>query len=347
VATWNGGSADGDDWNDPDNWSGNPLLPGASLVFAGNARLENNNDTTPNTVYSNIVFNPGAGPFVLGGNPIVLTGNVTNNSSNPQTIALGLRFSTNLIFQAGSNTLILGGLTNTQSASSVTRLTFAGTGILTNLLNSSAGGTNVFGMQQAGANWTLLDNAVGAPITVPWVFSITNGTFTFGAEDSAPVLVSTSVNGAPADHQLGMTSGAVATFNIVNGTLTTAARFNTATTANATGIVNQVGGTFNVGSQFQGANGSGANEVSLVTVSGGAMNIGGGTGPFYVASRGNGTLTVSGSGVVNAGKLDISRNAAGNTVSSIGVVNLPLFRRQHRHARHPNHRHREIRRRAH
>jgi len=65
--------------------------------------------------------------------------------------------------------------------------------------------------------------------------------------------------------------------------------------------------------------------MSIVNISGGTMNIGTAanpTSPFYVASRGTGTLTVSGNGVLSCGKLDISRNAAGNTVSSIGTVNL-------------------------
>src|SRR5262249_25108329 len=42
----------------------------------------------------------------------------------------------------------------------------------------------------------------------------------------------------------------------------------------------------------------------------------------YVASRGTGSLTIGGSGVVNCGKLDISRNAAGDSISSAGTVNL-------------------------
>jgi autotransporter-associated beta strand protein len=45
-------------------------------------------------------------------------------------------------------------------------------------------------------------------------------------------------------------------------------------------------------------------------------------GPFYVASRGNGSLKVSGSGALNCGTLDVSRNAQGNSMGSVGVVNL-------------------------
>jgi autotransporter-associated beta strand protein len=112
---------------------------------------------------------------------------------------------------------------------------------------------------------------------------------------------------------------------MVAGTLTTSARINTATALNSTGQINQVGGTLNIGNQFQGANGGNAGEVSLVNVSGGRMNIGTAANPtsvFYVASRGTGTLTVSGAGVVSCGKLDLSRNASGNTISSSGTINL-------------------------
>jgi autotransporter-associated beta strand protein len=80
----------------------------------------------------------------------------------------------------------------------------------------------------------------------------------------------------------------------------------------------------NIGQQFQGANGAFANEQSKVTISGGVMNVGGGTGQFYVASRGFGTLTVSAAvdvnpGILNCGTLDVSRSILSGT---IGVVNI-------------------------
>ena len=169
------------------------------------------------------------------------------------------------------------------------------------------------------------DSATPTATTVPWVLEINEGTFNFGTSASAPDLTSTTVNNSPIDHQIGAVSGGVATFNMIAGTLTTSARFDTAVATDSTGILNQTGGTLNIGSQFQGANGQNPGEVSQVTVSGGTMNIGTAaspTDPFYVASRGAGTLTIGGSGVVSCGRLDISRNAAGNSVSSAGTVNL-------------------------
>lgn len=318
---WNGGSATDSNWSDAANWNGTAISFGSVLGFSGNARLNNINDTTADTSYSDIIFSPGAGSFTLNGNPIVPIGNIVNLSGNPQTVKLGLDFNGNFTLDGGVNGLIVGGgLTNTATAPTRTTVTLSGLGTLTNLLASvDPGGTNSIFMSSSAANWTLMDNAASAQTTVPWNFDIRAGTFNFGTASSAPNLSSTSINGLPQDNQVGITSGAVGTFNMVNGTLTTIARLNTATVVNSTGIVNQVGGTLNIGQQFQGANGTAANEQSRVIISGGTMNIGAGTGQFYDASRGLGTLTVSGSGALNCGILDISRSIVSGT---IGVVNL-------------------------
>jgi len=293
--TWNGGSNTDNNWSDAANWNGLSLLPANdTLFFDGSTRLNATNNTTAATTYSNITFNAAAGAFVLNGNPITLAGgNVTNNSSNLQTIDLGLNFSTNLTLNGGTGGLVIGGgLTNTFGAPGWTTLTLASTGTLTNLLNSatSPGGTNVIALNSSTASWTLVDNAVSAVMTNPWAIAVNNGTFNFGTASSAPALTLTTPNNIPSDNVVGAVSGATGTFNMNGGILTTASRFDTATAANATGIINQVGGTLNMGSQFQGANGSSAGEVSSVNVSGGTMNI---SGPLYVASRGTGTLIVS------------------------------------------------------
>jgi len=322
---WTGGSATGDDWSDPANWNGQTLNPGTALTFNGVTRLNNTNNTSAGTLYSNIVFNSGAGAFVLNGNPVTLSGGITNNSAVSQTINLGLNFSNSITLNgAGSGLLIAGGLTNRLGAPGSTTVTLAGNGTLQNLFNSPAnpGGTNVLALNNVSANWTLTDNESSAPMTVPWAFAVNNGTFNFGDEDDAPALTLTTPNNSPQDNQIGGVSGGTGIFNMVNGILTTSSRFNTATALNSTGIVNQVGGILNIGSQFQGANGGNAGEVSVVNLSGGALNISGGTGPFYVASRGNGTLNMSDDVLVNCGTLDVSRNASGNTFGSVGTVNL-------------------------
>ena len=322
---WTGGSGSDSNWSDATNWGGIALTADTSLIFSGSARLTNTNNTAAGTVYSNIVFYPAAGAFVLNGNSITLGGNIINNSANPQTLNCGLNFNGNVTFNGASNQLIIGGgLTNALGASGFTTLTLAGSGLLNNLLNctSNPGGTNIIALYDAGANWSLVNNSVSNAITVPWVLNVNAGTFNFGSAASAPALSSTTPNGGPSDHVVGTLAGLTGTLNMVNGNFTTAGRLDTATTANATGVLNQTGGTFNLGSQFQGANGSNPGEVSIVDLSGGFLNIAAGGGPFYVASRGTGTLTVSGSGTLACGTLDVSRNAYGNTIGSVGTVNL-------------------------
>jgi autotransporter-associated beta strand protein len=316
---WNGGSATDSLWSDAANWNGTTVFGGTQLGFTGNARLNNTNDILADTSFGDLIFSAGAGAFVLNGNPIIPAGNVVNFSSNPQTVNLGLDFNANFTMDGGPGGLIVGGgLTNTTA--STTRTTLSGLGTLTNLLASvDPNGTNTIAMTSSTANWTLVDNAASAQLTIPWAFDIRAGTFNFGTASSAPKISSTTINGQPQDNQVGIISGAVGTFNMVNGILTTIARLNTATVANSTGIVNQVGGTLNVGQQFQGSNGANPNEQSRVNISGGTMNIGGGTGQFYNASRGFGTLTVSGTGALNCGILDVSRSILSGT---IGVVNL-------------------------
>ena len=325
TPVWNGGSGSDSYWSDSTNWGGIALAPADAMIFGGTARLNNTNDTAAGTVYSNIVFSPGAGAFVLNGNPIFLAAAVTNTSAGSQTISLGMTFSNNLVFNGADGALIIGGgLTNTLGGSGSTTLTLSGTGELVNRFNSttSPGGTNVIAENEGSASWTLLDNSSLTAVTVPWIFSINNGTFNFGGATSSPTLNCTTVNGAPQDNQIGDVTGGAGTFNMVNGTLTTVARFDTALAGTSTGVVNQVGGTLNIGSQFQGANGQNPGEVSIINISGGTMDINGGSGTLYLASRDTGTLNMSNSAVLNCSTLDISRNAYGNTIGSVGVVNL-------------------------
>src|SRR5207245_1557063 len=82
---WNGGSLTDNNWSDAANWNNTGLTTFDPLIFAGSNRLNNTNDTGNETATS-INFMPGAGAFTLNGNAVALAGNVTNRSSNPQTI---------------------------------------------------------------------------------------------------------------------------------------------------------------------------------------------------------------------------------------------------------------------
>jgi len=302
------------------NWGGTAIIADDTLFFAGSTRLDNNNDTSAGTTYSNLTFNAGAGTFVLSGNPITLAagaGNITNNSSNPQTVNLGLDFSSGFTLNGGSAGLTMGeGLTNTLGASGTTTLTLAGTGTLTNLLNSttSPGGTNVIALNNASADWTLANNPSSTQITVPWVLAVTNGTFNFGNAGSAPVLTLLTTRGAPSDNYVTASTGNTGTFNMVSGILTNSARFDTG--IGGTGNINVSGGLWVMNDQLQQANASPG--FGNVNVSGGTLSVNN-SQTLFIASRGTGSLTVDGSGTVNCGTLDVSRTAS---AGSQGTVNL-------------------------
>jgi fibronectin-binding autotransporter adhesin len=137
-----------------------------------------------------------------------------------------------------------------------------------------------------------------------------------GNAGSAPNFMSLSAQGGPTDNQLGYIPGqGPATLIISNGTFTTSARMNTGPVGGATGIVDVVGGTVTIASQFQGANGA-ATAGSQLNVSGGSFTT---PGTLFVSSRGVGFLNISGTGEVSCATVDVSRNA--NSGGS-GIVNL-------------------------
>jgi autotransporter-associated beta strand protein len=318
-STWVGASSTGNFWSDTVNWS-SPAVAGNSLAFGGISRVNNTNDTAAGTTYSNIVFTPGAGAFALNGNSFTLAAGITNNSSVPQTVALGINFGNNITLNGASNALfIAGGLTNTFGGPGVTTLTLAGSGTLNNQLAcvNAATVTNIISVT-GNANWTLLNNAASTPVTIPLQLDLLAGTFNFGQGASAPVIVSPAT---ASNSRLGVTAGAPATFNMVNGTFTIASRLNTGAAANTIAALNQSGGTINV--SLMQVSDSSATASSTINITGGTLNVFDTSyHPFYVASRGTGVVTVATSGAINCSTLDVSRNAAGNAQGSKGTVNL-------------------------
>ncbi|MGN6644382.1 MAG: beta strand repeat-containing protein, partial [Verrucomicrobiota bacterium] len=330
---WNGGSATDSNWSDAANWNGNGPVPGAILNFSGTTRLNNTNDTTEGTSYGTLDFLSGAGGFSLNGNSLTLGGNVVNHSSALQTFNLGLLFSSNLTLDGGTGGLsINGGLTNTLGSPGATVVSLAGEGTLDNRITgaNSPGGTNTIHVL-TNANWTLLDNPSHTAVTLPLSLAV-NGTFHFGSSNSAPVVTATPVglagiSGLSYD-TVGNVAGATGTLNIEGGNLMLPnnGRLYVANGANARGILNVSGGALNLRGGLQAANGNAVNQVAVVNVSGGLLNMGttntGTQQSIYLAATGTGTLNLSGAGVVSCVTLDVSGNQHGNTIGSVGTVNL-------------------------
>ena len=107
---WDGGGGDSL-WSTAANWDGDATTPvsGDALVFAGGTGLTPINDLVAGRQFTAITFSAGASSFVLSGNAITLTGAVTNNGSNLQTINLAMVMSATRSFDTASGNLAVGG----------------------------------------------------------------------------------------------------------------------------------------------------------------------------------------------------------------------------------------------
>jgi autotransporter-associated beta strand protein len=164
AATWTGSAGDGR-WSSNGNWSAIPGT-GSNLIFAGTAAptsVTNDNDLSS---LGSVTFNSGAAAFAIGGtgsgSTIAMSGGMTNNSTNIQTVNLGLTLSSPQQFNAaagnivvsgtianGGNTLTVTGTANTTLAGGLSgtgSLVKTGSGTLTVTGNNSyGGGTTVNG----------------------------------------------------------------------------------------------------------------------------------------------------------------------------------------------------------
>ncbi|HTR43225.1 MAG TPA: autotransporter-associated beta strand repeat-containing protein [Pseudomonadales bacterium] len=105
---WNGGGVN-ENWSDGANWSsGTGPGPGYSLDFAGQTGLAPFMDASYN-VYL-LAFDNTAGSFNINtsGNTLTLTGAVTNNSGNLQTLNVPIALGAPVTFDAASADLVFG-----------------------------------------------------------------------------------------------------------------------------------------------------------------------------------------------------------------------------------------------
>ena len=141
TITWNGGGIDAN-WATVANWAGGVApVAGDDLVFAGTTQLTPNNNTTADTSFASITFSAGAGAFNLTGNRITLTGNITNSSSNAQTlnIAVIVNVATCNLSASASGSLNMAGVISQTGGARV--VAAVGAGILTlGAANTFSGG---------------------------------------------------------------------------------------------------------------------------------------------------------------------------------------------------------------
>jgi autotransporter-associated beta strand protein len=144
AATWSGGGVNGN-WSTAANWDTVPT-GAVTLVFAGTTNLITSNDIAGITA-NGLTFNAGAGAFTLGGpQGVILGGNIADNSTNPQTISLGLTLNANRTVDmvAGGSINISGTIAQSGTGRALTK-TGSGTLTLSGSTNSYGGATTVSG----------------------------------------------------------------------------------------------------------------------------------------------------------------------------------------------------------
>ena len=108
LSIWQGGGAD-TNWGTAGNWqTGNLPSNAYALTFAG-TNTANNNNLAAGTSFGNITFDPTAGAFNLSGNTITLAGDITNSSTNSQTISLPVTLAGLRTINTGSYNMTLAG----------------------------------------------------------------------------------------------------------------------------------------------------------------------------------------------------------------------------------------------
>lgn len=294
TLSWNGAAANGN-WFDG-NWSGTNAptasISGDSLQFAGTTQTATSNNVTSLTVGS-ITFNSGAGAFTNGGNSITLNGDITNSSSNTQTINHAI------VLSSGSHNIAttthhidLGGALSGTGAS----VTKTGNGMLT----------------LTGANTYTGTTTVNAGILRAGVDSAANISGAFGLNSNV-TLANTA--GATLDlngwnNQIGSLNGGGTTGGNVTlgaGTLTVGGGTTAASTATYAGDISGNGGVTKIGAGVQIL--SGTNTYTGVTT----VNTGSGAGALVFNTQ---------SSLYNGNSVDW--NATNLVVNSGGILAVTL-----------------------
>ncbi|HSY19584.1 MAG TPA: autotransporter-associated beta strand repeat-containing protein [Candidatus Acidoferrales bacterium] len=218
--TWNGGGLN-NNWSNSTNWVGGTAPGfGYSLIFGGVTRPTPVMDVS-NNVYA-VTFNNTASSFLItasGGSTLTLTGGVTNNSPNSQTLSVPVVLGAPVTVNAATAAVTLGQAVN--NGGNLLTITDGGRPTVLAGIISGTGGLAKYG---PGTNSLYANNTFTGGIT------ISNGTLTVG---SIPI-------GASGQLGAGSYSGAIAD----NGTLT----FNSSVTQILLGVISGTGALNQIGS---------------------------------------------------------------------------------------------------
>lgn len=332
AAVWVGGGANGD-WTTAANWQGSVVpASGSDITFGGTSQL--NVNPTANQTTGALTFDTGAGPFVIDtATPqysLTVNGDITNNSTNLQTINSTVIFTNSRSIDAASGDLAFQAIQIHSSTATPRTLTFTGandiavTGVISdtttahgNLALTGTGIVTLTGVNTFAGTVTL---GTGSTLAINSAAALGNGSATntliFNGGTLKPTgAVSTSATSGISLQSTGLidlNSQTVTLNGVISGTggLTTSGTGTLALTGTNTysGVTTiGSGGTLTLG----GNSALGASSNTIIQ-SGATLQLSGG---LVVGAR---PLQLSGTGVNSAGAL---QNLSGNN-SFAGPITL-------------------------
>ncbi|GAB4246452.1 MAG: hypothetical protein OHK005_12280 [Candidatus Methylacidiphilales bacterium] len=211
AATWDGGAGSGL-WADANNWDPNGLPDvGADLTFAG--AVQPIIDTGVTRVTGDLTFDPTATNFVINNNFLSVNGNITNNSTNLQTLNSTVIVNNDRTFNAAAGVLTFGAIQINPATAVPHTLTLSGahdiivSGPMTNqgsasgnvLINNTAtvtfSGTNTYsGTTTVGPGATLVASSIGDGSTTNTLI-LNGGTFSATGNLTSPTARGIQISG--------------------------------------------------------------------------------------------------------------------------------------------------------
>ena len=317
---WNGGASPDNTWVNGTNWAGGVSpLSGDLVTFAGTVQ------TTPNMMNSYVIgslaFSNNAGAFNItnnGAGTLNLTGGVTNNSTNVETVSVPVAMSGAQSFNAASNSLVFNGVISGSGGG----VTVSGTTNIFTGTNSYPGATTVAG----GA---LIIGGSGLLGGGSYAGAITNNG-AFGYNSPASQTLSGVISGTGALKQTGagtLTLSGSNSFSgglaVESGTLIATNSANALGGATGTGTVQLGGASATAGATLLGDGRTFANPVTIAAGDTNTLTIGNASPNINTVfggniTLGNGSLTVVESG--GSGELILNGAITGATNSVITIL---------------------------
>ncbi len=210
---WNGADTPGNsNWSDSNNWSLSVApTSGQALGFAGTTGLSNTNDNT-NFNAASVSFNSTAGPFVLSGNSIQLSGPISNGSTSAQTFNMNIGLlGTQAINTATGNVVFNGSISDSGAGYGLTVNAGSATVYLA-AANTHSGVTSVTSGTLDLQHSLAVQNSTVAPVgTAAIVFDpLGGGIFTFGGLGGTAPIALTDTGGSAVALTVGNNSAAAA-----------------------------------------------------------------------------------------------------------------------------------------